>query len=336
MRNSAKRKIYRVGVIGLGAMGQNHVRVYSLMTNVKLVGVVDINRKILNATAKTYKITPYADYREMINNENLDIISLAVPTSNHYQLAKEILRKKINLLIEKPLAVSEEECKKIIEFAKQHRIILGVGHTERFNPVITELKKRILAGNAGKIFQITIRRYGPFPQRIKDVGVILDLATHDIDVLLYLTQSEIIRCWVESGRLIHSKHEDLAVSTFRFKNKVIGVLMENWLSPTKIRDIVVHAQRGMFVADFLTQDLYFYENNYTPSGWESLQVFRGMAEGNMTRYYIKREEPLKVELEAFINAVELKKPFMVTGDDGLKTVEVAQRLIKATEKNIES
>ena len=327
IKNKRVKKV-KVGVVGVGTMGINHLRVFSQLPNVDLIAIADLNRKTLNSVSTLYNVNVYVDYKKMLEQEDIDAVTVAVPTKLHFDVARDIIARKINLLVEKPLASSVRECELLIEQAKKYHIILGVGHVERFNPVITELRKHLINQKLGRIFQITIRRLGPFPQRVTDVGVFLDLATHDLDIMNYLTGARINRISAESARLVHSKHEDLAVSIVRFTSGVIGVLVENWLSPTKIRDICINGEKGMFIADFISQDLYFYENNYKPSSWESLAVFRGMTEGNMTRFYIDRQEPLRLELESFIEAVLHKRPFFVTPEEGLHSVELAERLLK--------
>lgn len=325
----------RVGVIGVGSMGRNHARVLSDMEDVNLVAVSDADPETLETVATRYHAKPYSDYKKLLSEETLDAVTVAVPTRLHRQVAGEVISQGVSLLLEKPLASTVAEGQEILRLAKARGVTLGVGHVERFNPVIAMLKTNLEEGKLGNIFQITIRRFGPFPQRIMDVGIYLDLATHDIDIMYYLTGSDVLRVSAESAQLLPTKHEDLGVGLLRFSNGVIGVLIENWLSPTKVRDIVVNGERGMFVADFLSQDLFFYENDYTSSEWESLQVFKGVSEGNMTRYQLNRDEPLKLELEAFVHAVMNNKPFLVSGEDGLRAMQVAKQMADCTTKNNE-
>lgn len=326
MQKQDKAPILRAGVIGAGTMGRNHIRVYSEMSNIELAAIADSDLEILSRSAALYSIKGYVDYKEMIAKEKLDLVSIAAPTNLHFSIAKKVMERGINTLIEKPLASSIEEGRELISFAKDRGVILGVGHVERYNPVVNELKERIAGGILGKIFQITIRRIGPFPDRIKDVGVLLDLSTHDIDLLYYLTEAKAVRACTESSRYLHEKYEDLAVSTLRFSNGIIGVLIENWLSPLKVREVVVNGEMGMLVADLLTQDLFFYENNYLRGEWESLNIFRGMSEGNMTRFHLQKGEPLRLELAAFAEAVLKQQAFRPNGEDGLKALELARGL----------
>lgn len=331
-----KTAILRAGVIGAGIMGRNHIRIYSEMDNVKLVAIADPDSNCLNRCTSLYSVNGYADYREMIEKEELDFISLAAPTNLHFPIAKEVIEHGIHILIEKPLASNIEEGRDLIDLANKMVVILGVGHVERYNPVINEMKNHLADGILGKVFQITIRRIGPFPERIKDVGVLLDLSTHDIDILYYLTDAGIINARTESARYLHEKNEDLAVSTLRFSNGIIGVLIENWLSPVKVREVTVNGERGMLIADLLTQDLYFYENNYSIGNWESLNIFRGMSEGNMTRFHLLRGEPLRLELAAFAEAIQKQQSFTASGEDGLKALAVAVQLSESANKQIQN
>lgn len=333
MDNSYDNKHIRAAVIGMGSMGRNHARIYHEMNNVRLTAVADIDENNLMSNANRFQTNAYLDYREMLANEHLDIVSVVVPTIMHRQVAEDVINYGLHLLIEKPLALTVEEGERIIELASNKGVILGVGHVERFNPVVETIKGRLDEGMLGKIFQIIIRRTGPFPERIKDTGVILDLAPHDVDLLYFLMPGQIKRIFVEAAQVLHEKYEDIAVSLLRFSDGVIGVLIHNWVSPSKTRDITINGEKGTLVADLLTQDLYFFENNYTASDWESLGVFRGVGEGNMNRFSLARSEPLRMELEAFVRSVIENKPFPVTGEDGLRAMRLANALVECARKN---
>ena len=204
-----------------------------------------------------------------------------------------------------------------------------MGHIERFNPAVVALKAHLAAGELGRVFQIDARRQGPFPARIKDVGVVIDLAVHDLDVMRYVTGAEVLRVYAETERRIHSTREDLLTGLVRLDD-IVGTLTINWLTPTKIRELHVIGERGMFRVDYLTQDLYFFENATAQGAeWETLRVLRGVSEGRMIRHVVAKKEPLRAELEAFLSAVRGETPVAVTGEDGLKALELAQAVVKS-------
>jgi predicted dehydrogenase len=235
--------------------------------------------------------------------------------------------------VEKPIASTIEEGQEMVALAASRGLKLAVGHIERFNPAIVELKRRLKRGEAGQVFQIHARRLGPFPTRVRDVGVVIDLATHDLDIMRYLLDSEVKRIYAETEQEIHTAHEDLLSGLLRFENGVIGLLSINWLTPTKIRELAVTGERGMFLVNYLTQDLYFYENDHVDSQWESLGLLRGVSEGNMVRLKIEKREPLRVEIEAFVKAVLEDEEPGVRGEDGLMALALAQKLVESGQEN---
>ena len=319
----------RAAVIGVGAMGRHHARIYADMEEVELVGVADPDAKTRAQVAARHHTRGYEDYGTLLDEEQPELVSLAVPTKWHYPIASDLIDRGVHVLVEKPFTLTLEEGRLLIEQARSRGVKLGVGHIERFNPAIIELKGHLDAGELGRIFQIGVRRISGFPPRVRDVGVVLDLATHDLDVMRHLTGSEVSRLSAEISQELDRPQEDILCGVLRFKNGVIGMLNVNWLSPTKIRELTVNGERGMFVVDYLTQDLYFYENGFKEGNWESLQVFRGVAEGRMIRFPVCRREPLQVELQSFVDAVLYDDPYPVSGEDGLEALRLAQHLVKA-------
>lgn len=328
-RGSIKAPL-RAAVIGVGAMGQHHARVYTDLEAVELVAVADPDEQARAPLARRYGLRAYADYREMLDRERPDLVSVAVPTALHSAVAEEVIGRGISLLIEKPIAASVEEGRRIIDLARTAGVHLGIGHIERFNPAVIALKQHLDQGELGRIFQISVRRISPFPSRIMDVGVVIDLATHDLDILYYLTGSEVQRVSAEIGRQLHTRHEDLLCALLRFQNGVIGLLHINWLSPTKIRELVVNGEGGMFVVDYLIQELTLYKNRQGGQAWETLRLFTSVSEGDMIRYHIARQEPLRLELEAFVRSVLCDQPFPVSGEDGLRALALAQRILESS------
>ncbi len=324
----------RVAVIGVGSMGMNHARVYCELPEAELVAVVDADIKTAEAVAVKHGVRAYSEPGAMFAAEKPEAVSIAVPTALHAQVGLEALESGVHVLMEKPIAATVEEGRLLIEKARQVNRQLMVGHIVRFNPAMQALKQKLTNGELGRIFQVFCRRAGPFPVRIRDVGVVVDLAPHDLDVMRFLIGSSPIRLYAETERRIHTNHEDLVWGLLRFPDGVVGSLEINWLTPTKIREVLVLGERGMFRVDDLTQDLYFYENAQVKDmQWTTLAALKGVSEGSMTRYALQRYEPLKAELQAFLKAVQDGTPVPVTGEDGLEVLRLALALVESGESH---
>jgi len=320
----------RVAVIGVGSMGKNHARVYSELPGVELVAVSDVNLQTAEKVADQFGAKAYGNYNQMLTAEQPEAVSVVVPTALHEEVALAALEAGAHVLVEKPIAASLKEGRNMVERADAVGKLLMVGHIIRFNPAIQALKKRLEAGELGRIFQIFCRRAGPFPARIRDVGVVVDLAPHDLDLMRFLTGLEPLRVFAETERHIHTDHEDLIIGLLRFPDGVTGALEINWLTPTKVREVMVLGERGMFRVDDLTQDLYFYENALANGQlWPALQTLKGVSEGSMIRYTIDRYEPLKAELQAFLDAIKNDEPAPVSGEDGLAALRLALALVES-------
>lgn len=324
----------KVAVIGVGSMGRNHARVYTELPEVTLVGVADASEKAAAQIARRYGTESYTDYIRLLDEQKPEAVTIAVPTVDHLEVALAVIERGIHLLIEKPIAFTGDEARQIIQAADAAGVKLMIGHIERFNPAVTALKNRLTAGELGRVFQMDAHRQGPFPARVQDVGVVIDLAVHDLDVMRYVSDAEVVRVYAETERQIHSSHEDLLTGLIRMDNGVIGTLIINWLTPTKIRELLVTGETGLFRVDYLTQDLYFYENA-TANGedWETIRMLRGVSEGRMIRYVVTKKEPLRAEQEAFLAAVRGEAPVVVTGQDGLKALKLAQAVVTSGLEN---
>ena len=318
----------RVAVIGVGSMGRNHARVYWEMPDVQLVAVADTNRATAESIAARYNTQAYTDYCKMLDEQQPDAVTVVVPTSCHLEVALEVIRHGIHVLVEKPIAFNVEDGARMISEAEEAGVKLAVGHIERFNPAVIALKEHLANQELGRVFQMDIHREGPLPVRINDVGVVIDLAVHDLDIIRYVTQAEIIRVYAETQRGLHSKFEDLMSGLVRLSDGTVGTLEINWITPTKIREFFVTGERGMFKVDYLTQDLFFYENAIdNGSSWETMHLMRGVHEGRMIRYHIDKKEPLRAEQEAFLAAVRGERSVAVTGQDGLRALALAQAIV---------
>ena len=324
----------RAAVIGVGSMGRNHARVYSELAEAELVGVADVNLLAAERIVQRYGGSAWDNYQQMLSRLEPDLVTVAVPTVEHCTVALEVIERGIHLLVEKPLAYTVDEGRSIIAAAADKGIQLMVGHVERFNPAVIALKSRLADGDLGRIFTIAARRQGPFPARVRDVGVVVDLAVHDVDIVRHVTGSEVVRVYAETERRIHSSYEDLLDGTMRLDDGTVATLTTNWLTPTKIRELAVIGERGMYLVDYITQDLTFYDNATAHGGeWETLRTLRGVSEGSMTRYAIPKQEPLRSELQAFCQAVASASAVPVSGADGLRAIELAQALVRSGQEH---
>lgn len=324
----------RMAVIGVGRIGNNHARILADMDDVELVAVVDTNKDQVNRIGNRYRVHKYTTIDDLFGLEQLDAVCICVPTVNHYEVARRAISEKVHLLVEKPIALTIEQGREIITAAEEAGVTLTVGHVERFNPAVIALRQRIAKGELGRVFQVEAHRASPFPTHVLDVGVVIDLAVHDLDVMRYITGSEITRIFAEVRRQVHPSHEDQLIGLFRFADDTIGKVTVNWLTPTKVRELIVLGELGMFVVNYITQDLTFYENTAVEStDWDTMGVLRGVNEGPMIRYVVPKKEPLRAELEAFTQAIREGSPPIVSGMDGVQALAIAETLIKAGESH---
>lgn len=320
-----------VAVVGAGAMGANHARVLHAMPGVRLVGVVEPNEVPRREVTRLHGGTPFESLAGLFAAEVPTAAVVAVPTQEHFATARALIERGVHVLIEKPIAATEEEGLGLTRLAAERGVVLAVGHVERFNPAVIALQQRLAKGELGRVFQVRAARIGPFPARIRDVGVALDLATHDIDVMRWLLASDVVRVYAEAKREIHTSNEDLVSALLRFADDAVGTLEVNWLTPTKCRELTVTGERGMFRVDYLTQDLFFFENAAAPiHAWPEMSVLRGVSEGTMTRFQVPKKEPLRAELEGFVAAVQGDRTRIVPGEDGVKALRIARALTESS------
>lgn len=320
-------------VIGLGQMGRNHARVCADLPGISLVGVADPSAESRDKYKPLPGVKVYEDYRTMLEVERPELVVVSVPTQYHCAVACDVMERGIHVLVEKPIAKVVSEADHMIAVAKKSGVKLMVGHLERFNPAVSEIKRRVAAREMGRIFQLHARRLSPFPARIQDVGVILDMATHDIDAMHYITGSRVVRVHAETAQRAHETCEDMLSGLMRFATGEVGVLDVSWLSPQKLRQLTVVAEAGILVADYLTQDLYWYKNGVINDTWEPATHFSGAVEGDVVKTYIPKREPLRVEHEAFVGCVRNDTIPEVTGEDGRAALQVALEMIRSGNEN---
>lgn len=323
----------RAAVLGVGAIGKHHARIYSELEGVTLVAVADPDAGRRQSAARRFRVPTYASHTELFAAEYVDVVSVTVPTGLHHAVTMAALAHGAHVLVEKPITSTLAEADELIRAAAARGLTLTVGHIERFNPAVAELQQRLAAGDLGRIFQVQARRLSPFPLHVLDVGVVMDLATHELDMMRYLLGSEVTRLFAETRRNLHATHEDMLSSILRFDNGVVGVLDINWLTPTKVRELRLTGERGMFQVDYITQDLFFYENAEAASHWDTLALFRGVEEGNVLKLRVIKAEPLERELRAFVAAVTGGTPPKVSGADGREALRLASLLLASAAAN---
>ena len=301
----------KVGVVGLGWMGRVHLRNYTEMANVEVVGVVDVDPKALEEVAVQFGVNTYQSLDDLLEND-LDAMSVCVPTSLHHETGLKIIEKKINLIIEKPLAATAAEGEELVRRAADMGVKLMVGHVERFNPAVSRVKE--LVGD--DVISIQIERVGPYPPRIQDVGVIKDLGSHDIDLIRYLTGSEFKSVYSVCSSSL-GKHEDSALITAEMENGVLANITTNWVTPYKGRRINVACESKYIQANLITQEVKeysafsTYDKSYSVREWPLM--FR---------------EPVKEELTQFLNAIRTGGAVPITGEDGLEVLKVFERIFE--------
>jgi predicted dehydrogenase len=317
----------RAGVIGLGMMGRHHVRVLRELDGVDLVAVADPGGDPHSVAGALPVLSSVAE----LIAAGVDYAVVATPTGRHEEVALELSASGIHTMVEKPVSVDGPSARKITDAFEAAGLVGCVGHIERFNPALQNLRARLESGELGEVYQISTRRQGPFPSRIADVGVVKDLATHDIDLTAWVAQSHYTTV---SARVTHRSgrpHEDLVAAVGTLADGTVASHLVNWLTPFKERVTVVTGDRGCFVADTLTADLTFYANATVPTQWAPVSAFRGVSEGDMTRFAFAKREPLRAEHEALRDAVLGDPSRIVTMAEGLRTVEVAEALLRSAQ-----
>ena len=315
----------KAGLIGLGMMGRHHARVLHELEGVDLVAVADPGGDPHGA-ASGLDVLPDA---EALVRAGVDMAVVAVPTALHEEVALVFADAGVHVLVEKPLAPDAESARRIAKAFINRGVAGCVGHIERYNPALQELNRRLAEGALGEVYQVVTRRQGPFPARIDDVGVVKDLATHDIDLTRWVTGRDYVSISARTAHRSGRDHEDLVAVVGMLTGAVVASHLVNWLTPFKERVTVVTGERGAFLADTLHVDLTYYANGTVPLEWESVASFRGVSEGDVIRPAIAKREPLLVEHEAFRDAVLGKEADVVTMEQGVRTVEVAEACLVA-------
>lgn len=319
----------RVGLVGLGSMGRNHLRVIGSVAGAKLVALADPDPDALAAATASIAAQGFDEPLALIAEADLDALVIAAPTTSHLPLTLAAIERGIAVLVEKPLAATPAEADRIVAAAAAAGAPpVQVGHIERFNPAVLELGRLLGAGWLSTVYAITSRRAGPFPARIRDVGVTVDLATHDVDMLSWIAGERPARVSAETAQRIHATHEDLLFGLLSFPSGTVGMLDVDWLTPVKRRQLSVVGEEGLFELDYLTQRLTFARATDTTNP----RLIGGYAptfSGDVEVLPVANGEPLVAELDAFLGVVRAGGRPVVNAEDGRWAVVIADALLRS-------
>lgn len=315
----------RVGVLGIGAMGRHHVRNVRATEGFELVAVADPGGDRFGVAGEL-EVLPNV---EALISAGIDAAVVAVPTVFHEDAALALAEAGVHTLVEKPLAASVEEGERIAKAFRDAGLVGAVGYVERCNPALLEMRRRIRDGQLGQVYQVSTRRQSPFPARIADVGVVKDLATHDVDLAAWVADSSYESVYAQTAYRSGREHEDMLVASGRFANGVLVNHLVNWLTPYKDRTTIVTGEKGALVADTAMGDLTFFANGEVPLQWDQIAVFRGVSEGEVTRYALTKREPLAVEHENFRDAILGKREDHVSMEEGLAALRVVEAILES-------
>lgn len=312
-------KTMRVGVIGVGVMGERHCRVYSTLRNVNLVGVSDMNAARGQAVARDYDTSYFSDYRALL--DKVDAVSLATPTPYHFRLAADAIEQDVHVLVEKPITETVEQAMELVRLSTEKGVILQVGHIERFNPVFAELKNVI---SERRLIALNVKRLSSFDVSNTDVDVIRDLMIHDLDLITNLlgTNFDSFFAW---GRSTSTNATDYAVANFSFASGPIATLFASRVTEQKIRLIEVIAEGAYIEADLLSKSLLIHRRTF-PQYIDNHNASKYRQESVIERIHVPPVEPLLLELRHFIECIAEKKPCLVPGQDGLQALQLAQEV----------
>jgi predicted dehydrogenase len=300
----------RVGVVGVGVMGSNHARVFADLPGVKLVGIADPDRRQRDFVSEALGCAAFGRVEALLA-AGVEAVTIAAPTHLHRELALDCIEHGAHVLVEKPIAPSVEDGRTIIAAARRAGVTLMVGHVERFNPTVAAIKEAIRDED---ILSIAITRVGPFPPRMSNVGVVIDLAVHDIDLIRWFTESEIAEVQPQLSSAV-AVREDIALLQFRTRSGVLAHINTNWLTPFKARNVTIATRNKYIMGDLLTRQV--------------TECFGFQEDGSysMRHLSVGHAEPLRAELQAFIRAIRNGKEPAVTGEEGVASLEIAIRCL---------
>jgi UDP-N-acetylglucosamine 3-dehydrogenase len=324
-----------IGVIGIGSMGQNHARVYSEVAN--LIGVADANTEATSKVSKRYNTKAFNDYEDLLKIDELEALSIATPTVTHYKIGLAAINAGKHVLMEKPFTSTIEEGQKLIKAAAEQNVTLAVGQIERHNPVVRFTKDMLNNKQFGDLISITSRRVSSYPPRIQDVGVIMDLGIHDIDVMRYLVGSKIKSVYTLAGitkdtnKANHEDHANILLEFQGDQGGIPGFVEVNWLTPMKVRKVSLTCSKNTVEFDYITQSIEV--SSSTLINFDSSNLYQLPQKYEIQKLSIKPEEPLKNEIVDFMNAIKTSSQPLVSGEEGLETLKIALSAVDSYKGN---
>lgn len=304
-----------VAVIGVGFWGKNHVRVFSELAETELLAVCDANEERAKSIGEKYGVEAYSDSKELLKRKDIEAVSICTWTTTHAVEAMRALKAGKHTFVEKPLASTIKEARRIVDFARQRRKLLAVGFIERFNPSVQRAKKLLSKGEIGELVSATAKRVSQWPERIGDVGVVKDYAIHEIDIMRKIFEDDPIAVYAKVGSLKHVKYEDYAQIMLTFRHGKTAFIEANWLTPYKIRKLSLTGSDAIMELDYLTQEIIVETSKRTIK----------------PRY--EWREPLKLELQHFARKMLKNEEPEVTGVDGLKALIIAEAAIESSKSD---
>ncbi len=319
-----------MGVIGAGPWGKNHIRVYKELEETNLKAISDTDETKLKDIDQDIKITK--NYKDILQNKDINAISICTPASTHFEIAKEALLAGKHTLVEKPLTTNSKEAEELIKLAKEKNLILAVGQIFRFDPSILKIKEEVKKGIFGKIYSISLTRMGLKKPR-EDIGAILNYAVHDLDIMCDILEkkypTEITAIAIHP---LKRKYEDLAIISTKFDNSTLGYCQVSWLIPKKIREFWLIGEKKSAYIDPISFELEIFEAGIVPK-YDNFNKFRLIKkEGPSYKLKIEKKEPLKEEIKHFIDCIKNKKEPVISGEVGLRTIKMVEAALKSVKE----
>jgi UDP-N-acetylglucosamine 3-dehydrogenase len=321
-----------IAVVGAGQMGAFHVETYERLPEAELLAVADPDEDVARAVIGRRPIGWDADWRATLDRGDVEAIVVAAPSGLHCEIALAALDAGKHVLVEKPIATSLPDALRMAATARAARRKLMVGHVERFNPAVGKVRELVSEGRIGRVYRAHSERVGPLPLRIKDAGVAIDLATHDVDIMQLVLDRDITRVYAEGTGFAHASHEDILSCLLRFgEDGPYGLLDVNWLTPEKRRQLTLIGEGGLLRAQYITQDVQLVESASSITNWKELALARGDAEGAAIRFALPKVEPLRAEASAFVACVLDDLPEPVSAYEGARALAAALAIRESVE-----